>query len=66
MPAPIMCDATIAARCQEEHLVFPRIRVQWPAMAENNRLTFTPVFEVNLRSIFDGDCVHGFCFWFIL
>src|SRR4030095_7305629 len=46
------------ARRQEVHLVFPRIRAERPSVAENNRLTFAPIFEVDLRAVFGGDCVH--------
>jgi hypothetical protein len=28
-------------------------------MAENDRLSLAPIFEINLRAVFHGDCRHG-------
>jgi len=37
----------------------PRICSQWPAVAENYRLSLAPILVVNLRSIFHGNLVIG-------
>jgi hypothetical protein len=44
---------------QKEHLVFKGVRAEWPTMAEYNRLTRTPIVEVDLRSVFGGNGAHG-------
>ena len=36
--ASVMRDAAISARGEIEHLVFKRVRGEWPAMAEDDRL----------------------------
>jgi hypothetical protein len=42
-----------------EHLVFKRIRAERPAMAEDHRLSGTPVFVVDLRAVFGRERTHG-------
>jgi hypothetical protein len=43
VPSAIVCDAAVSARCQENHLIFPRVRAKRPAMAEDDRLAFAPI-----------------------
>ena len=52
MAAPVMRNATEAPLAQKQHLVFPRVRAQRPAMAENYRLPLAPILVINLRAIF--------------
>src|SRR5713226_1635911 len=67
MAAAVMRDAAISAVGQKQHLVFPGVRAQGPAMAENYRLSLAPVLIVDLRAVFRPDRRHGvfsFCFCF--
>jgi hypothetical protein len=59
MAAPVMGYAAAPSRGEKKHLVFPRIRGQRPAVAEDNGLTFAPILEVNLSAIFCGHCIHN-------
>ena len=56
--ATVVRNAAISVRGQKNHLVFPGIRAQRPAVAENNRLSRAPVLVVDLRAVFGGDCCH--------
>src|SRR5262245_18544763 len=47
--ATIMGDATVAAGCEEEHLVFPGVCTQWPAMTEDYGLSAAPVLIIDLN-----------------
>src|SRR5580698_1090671 len=55
----IMRDDTIAVVEKEHHLGIPVVRGKRPSMAEDNRLTGTPVLVENLRSIFDSNHAHA-------
>src|SRR5450631_1973330 len=55
---PVSRDDTIALLPEEQHLSVPVVGGEWPAVAEHNGLPFSPVFVVNLRSVFCGDCWH--------
>jgi len=59
MAATIVCDTPIPMRAQKEHLVFEGISAEWPAMAENDRLSGSPVFVVNLGSVFGSEKHKG-------
>jgi hypothetical protein len=59
--APIMGYDAIAVLEEEQHLRVPVIGAQWPAVREHDWLSRTPVLEVDLRSVLNGDSVH---FWF--
>jgi hypothetical protein len=48
MAAPIMGDASVPTGSEKEHLVFPGIRAQRPAMAEDHRLSAAPIFVIDL------------------
>src|SRR5207248_3189186 len=43
---------------EEEHLAVPSVRAQGPAMRERYDRTLTPIFVVNLCSVFGGDRPH--------
>ena len=51
MPTPVCRDNPVSVRCEEEHLVFKRVRRQRPAMTEDNRAACAPILEVNPRSV---------------
>src|SRR6267378_2642698 len=59
MSAPVVGYDAIAVLEEEQHLRVPIIGRQRPAVAENNRLSLTPVLVVDLRSIFRCDRRHG-------
>src|SRR5262249_9927851 len=44
---------------QKEHLVFPGVRAQRPAVAENHGLSAAPVLVIDLRAVLSRDCGHG-------
>src|SRR6266404_2939456 len=48
MSAAISCNDAIAFAEEEKHLRVPVIRRQRPAMTEDDRLTFAPVFIINV------------------
>src|SRR2546422_11474492 len=58
MAAAVMGDAAISTRGQKQHLVFPCVRAERPAMAEDYGLSRAPVLVVDLRAIFCRDCRH--------
>jgi len=45
----------LAALAQEEHLVFPAVRIQRPAMAEDDGLSLAPVLVIDLRPVLGRD-----------
>src|SRR5277367_4384886 len=51
MATAVMGDHAIAMMQEEQHLRVPLIGRKRPAMAEHNRLTFTPVLVVDLDAI---------------
>src|SRR3712207_2430137 len=58
MATTVMGDAPVAVAGEEEHLVFPSISRERPAMAEDDRLAPPPVLVVDLRAVRRGDRVH--------
>jgi hypothetical protein len=58
MPSAIVCDAAVSVGSQEDHLVFPRIGAQRPAVTEDQRLSLAPVLVIDLRAIFGRDSRH--------
>src|SRR5258706_8962349 len=54
-----MGDDSIAVIEEEQHLRVPVIGRQRPAMAEYDRLTFSPVLVIDLRAVFCCDHRHG-------
>src|SRR5262249_50064810 len=55
---PIVRDAAVAARGEEEHLVFERLCAERPAVAEDDRLTGSPVVVVEPSSVLRRDRAH--------
>src|SRR6202044_1088092 len=55
----VMCDDAIAVTEEEQHLRVPVIGRKWPTVAENEGLTFAPVFVENFRAVFCFDGAHG-------
>jgi len=49
--AAVKRNHPIAISGQEVHLAVPHIGIQWPAVAEQDRLTGSPVFEVDLCAV---------------
>jgi hypothetical protein len=61
--AAVMCDASISARGEIEHLVFERICGERPAMAEDHRLPGAPVLVIDLRAVSGRDRAHERFLW---
>jgi hypothetical protein len=59
MTAPVMSNAAIAVRSQEQHLRLPTIRTERPTVTEHHGLPCAPVFVVNLRAVFCSNRAHG-------
>ena len=53
-----MGDAAIAVGRQEDHLAFPSVGVEGPAVAEHHWLSLAPVFVIDLRTVFCRNCAH--------
>jgi hypothetical protein len=58
MAAPVVGYDAIAMIEEEQHLRVPIIGRQRPTVTEDDGLTFAPVFEVNLSSVFGGNGRH--------
>jgi hypothetical protein len=52
-----MGDAAVAVGGQKHHLIFPGVRAQRPAMAEDHGLTAAPVFvvKIDVAGVFFAD-----------
>src|SRR5207237_10346542 len=59
MAAAIVGDAAISAGAEEDHLIFPGIGAQRPAMAEDDRPPASPILVIDLRPIPRRDGAHG-------
>jgi len=59
MASAVMGDAAVPSGAQKEHLVFPGIRAQRPAVAEHHGLSAPPVLVVDLRAVLGRDRAHG-------
>src|SRR5580704_2053826 len=59
VPAAVVCDYAKTLLAEEQHLAIPIVRGEWPAVAENDRLSFAPVFVKNFGAVFGGDSRHG-------
>jgi hypothetical protein len=46
--APVMREYTGTPEPEEQHLVLPGVRTEWPAMTEDHRLAGAPVLVVDL------------------
>src|SRR5450830_2183509 len=58
MAATVMGDAAVSARAQKHHLVFPGVRAQRPAMAEDHGLSAAPVLVIDLCTVFRRNRAH--------
>src|SRR5262249_30875868 len=56
--AAVVGDAAVPARGQVEHLVFPGIRAERPAVAEDDGWAAAPVLVVDRRAVLRGDRAH--------
>src|ERR1700692_1011336 len=55
MTSAVMRDYAITALAEKQHLSVPIVGRERPAVAENDGLSFAPIFVKNLRSIFGWD-----------
>src|SRR6516164_8916193 len=55
----VMRDHAEALLDEEKHLSVPRVRIQRPTVGEHDYRASAPVFEVDLRTVFAADRVHG-------
>jgi hypothetical protein len=53
-----MGNHPVAVMQEKQHLVIPVVRAERPTMAEDYRLSFTPVLVVNLYTVFGRDSWH--------
>jgi len=60
MPPTVMRDDAIALLAKEHHLRLPIVRAQRPTVREDDRLSGSPVFVINLNAVFCLDCAHCF------
>src|SRR5258705_9870461 len=58
MTAAIVSDTATAVGREKHHLVFPGVSAQRPAVAEHDRLSASPILEVDARAVFRRDRVH--------
>ena len=62
MAAAVMGDAAVSVGAQKQHLVFPGVRAQRPAMAEDHGLSAAPVLviEIDVARVFftDSKVIH--------
>ena len=56
--AAVVGDASVCTGGQEQHLVLPGIRTQWPSVTKDDLLSRTPVLVANLRTILGRDRTH--------
>ena len=57
--SPVMRDHAEALLVEEQHLSVPRVRIQRPTVGEHDYRASSPVFKVDLRTVFAADRVHG-------
>jgi hypothetical protein len=57
--AAIVGDASVPARRQKQHLIFPRVGAQGPSVTENNGLPTSPILVVDRRAVFGRQGAHG-------
>jgi hypothetical protein len=54
----VVSDASVAAGGEKHHLVLPRICIERPPVAEDDRLPASPVLEIDPCAVFHRDGVH--------
>src|SRR5216683_16213 len=57
LTASIVRNAAVPPIREEHHLVFPRVAIQWRAVAEDDRLAGPPVLEEDFGAVGDRDGV---------
>ena len=57
--AAVVGDDSVATKQEEHHLGVPVVRRKGPTMAEDNRLTGSPVFVEELSAVAGDDGGHG-------
>src|ERR1019366_826278 len=64
----VMRNGAITMRGQEDHLIFPGIRAQRPAMTEDHGLSRAPILVVDFAAVFGRNRGHREppCFWLYL
>lgn len=60
MATAVMCDNAVTLACEEEHLVFPIVGVEGPAMGEGDYLAgwVAPVLVVDIGPVFKREDGH--------
>jgi len=58
MPSPVVRDNAIAVLAEEQHLGVPVIRTERPTVAEDYRLSLSPVLVEDCRAIFGREKYH--------
>lgn len=60
MTSSIVRNAAVAVISEEEHLVFPIVAVEWPAVGEDDWFTgwVSPIFVEDLGGVFGSDERH--------
>ena len=58
MAAAVVGNAAIPMGAQKQHLIFPGVRAQRPAMAEDHGLSTAPILVIDLRAVLRRDGVH--------
>jgi hypothetical protein len=56
--APVMSDHSIPVSKEKCHLGIPVVRRQRPTVAENDRLTRSPIFVEDVNAVFCSDRGH--------
>jgi hypothetical protein len=57
--ATVVGDAPVSVLRQKEHLVFKGVRVERPAVTEDDRLTGSPVLVIDLGAVFGRESTHN-------
>src|SRR5450830_1671969 len=59
MPSAVMRNGAKTVVGEMQHLRFPAVAVQWPAVAEHNRLAAAPVLVVKIVAFASFQISHG-------
>src|ERR1035441_1856095 len=59
IPAAVVRDGAVSMRGEKDHLVFPCVGLQRPAMAENYGLTRAPVLVIDFGTVFGLNRRHS-------
>jgi hypothetical protein len=58
MATAIVSDTAVAVSGQADHLVFPRVRAEWPTMTEDDGLSRAPVLVIDFVVVAGIDRRH--------